>query len=56
MRMLETQLYRTRELAREGLLLFIDLPAAAALNAQGEDAEIAKLCAPLPKLLDPESA
>ncbi len=59
MRKLEKQLYLTRELAREGLLLFIDLPGAAALNAQGEDAQIAALCAPLPHLivsLESESA
>ena len=52
MRKLEAQLRVTHRLARQGLKLFMVLPPPET-NAQGEDAEIAKLCAPLPKLAAP---
>ncbi len=50
--LLEVQLKITHRLARQGLRLFAALPPAA-LNAQGEDAVIATLCAPLPTLIAP---
>ena len=55
MHKLEARLRVTHRLTRQGLKLFVVLPLPE-MNAQGEDAEIAKLCAPLPKLVDPPPA
>ncbi len=52
-RLLETELKRTHRRTRQALKQwFVALPPPE-MNAQGEDAEIAKLCAPLPKLVAP---
>lgn len=54
--LLETALKRTHRLTRKGLKQwFIALPPPE-MNAQGEDAMIAALCAPLPRLTCSSSA
>lgn len=53
-KLLEAQLRRTHRLARQGLRLFVVLPPAA-LNADGVDAVIAALCAPLPQIVEKAS-
>jgi NAD(P)-dependent dehydrogenase (short-subunit alcohol dehydrogenase family) len=52
-RLLEIELKRAHRLTRAALKLWFVALAAPEMNAQGEDAQIAKLCAPLPELATP---